>query len=215
MAAKKFTQKKHTALPPTATLAPAKPSAAVMEAPARAVPVVPPVPAPLIDPVAIASARPGMSVSALAQALGDASAEAACEAAMAAGTAGDRSAVGPLAAAIENVDGYYHSIVRAAAAASLGQLGDAAAVPALVAGIGDPMAEASAEAVRALAAIGDRRAVPALVAAVRNADGYLLPVVRRAAVLALAKLGGPEATAMLQSVAANPHEDPVVRQAAA
>ncbi|HEX8916025.1 MAG TPA: HEAT repeat domain-containing protein, partial [Humisphaera sp.] len=62
--------------------------------------------------------------------------------------------------------------------------------------------------------LGDRSAVPALVEVIRNRDGFFLPVVRRAAVLALVHLGGPAAIAMLEAVAANAEEDPVVRQAA-
>ena len=63
------------------------------------------------------------------------------------------------------------------------------------------LAEASAEAVRALAAIGDAKAVSTLVEAVENRHGFFLPVVRRAAVLALVKLGGPEAAAAVSAVA--------------
>ena len=155
-----------------------------------------------------------IDVTTLVSALNDASADVACDAAIALGNAGNPSAVGPLVAVVDNRDGYYHSVVRSAAAASLGQLGDAWAVPALVDAIRDPMAEASAEAVRALGALGDARAVPALVEVARNADGFFLPFVRRAAVLALAKLGGPEATATLSAVAGDDYEDAVVRQAA-
>ena len=223
MAAKKTTSlKKHTPAPAAA----AKKRNNVI--PMAAIPVVPPVEAPAADliearPAALATASAetpdlpaalSVDVANLIAGLRNPSADAACEAAAALGLAGDRSAVGPLAAVVENVDGYYHSVVRAAAAASLGQLRDPAAVPALIAGLRDPMAEASAEAVRALAALGDARAIAPLVAVVRNADGFFLPVVRRAAVLALVHLGGPEAVAMLRAVAANPHEDPSVRQAA-
>jgi len=152
--------------------------------------------------------------STLIAALRDPSAETAGEAAAALGANGDRSAVEPLKTVLVNADGYYQPVVRAAAAASLGQLGDPKAVPALIAGIRDEMAEASAESVRALAAIGDRAAVSPIMDVVVNSDGYYLSFVRRAAVLALAKLGGPEATSLLRTVAEDYDEDPVLRQAA-
>ncbi len=146
--------------------------------------------------------------------LRDSSADAASEAAAALGGTGDRSAVKPLIDVITNADGFFHPVVRAAAATSLGKLGDKKAVPALIAGIRDEMAEASAESIRALAAIADPRAVSPLVDVVRNADGYYLSFVRRAAVQALVKLGGPEATAALRVVAENYDEDPIIRQVA-
>jgi HEAT repeat protein len=76
------------------------------------------------------------------------------------------------------------------------------------------MAEASAEAVRALATLNDSRAISPLIDVVRNSWGFFLPIVRRAAVLALAKIGGPDATAELRAVAGDQNEDAVVRQAA-
>jgi HEAT repeat protein len=150
--------------------------------------------------------------SALFAALRGGDADSAREAATALGQTGDKSAVGALVEVLTNVDGYYHGVVRAAAAASLGQLGDVKAVECLIGAIQDPMAEASAEAVRSLAILGDARAVAPLIETVRNAGGFFLPIVRRAAVLALAKLGGAEAIAELKAVAANDWEDAVLRQ---
>ena len=144
----------------------------------------------------------------------DISAESAQVAAKRLGDSGDRRAVEPLLAVVRNVDGYFHSGVRAAAAEALARLGDRSAVDALIGAIGDPMAEASAEAVRALATLGDARAVGPLLEVVRNVNGYYLPVVRRAAVLALAHLGGAESRAVLAETAANGQEDPAVRDAA-
>ncbi|MDB5297693.1 MAG: hypothetical protein JWO31_3676 [Phycisphaerales bacterium] len=198
--------------PAKAEVAPQKPTtAAGASVPAAAAPA----PANELPATQVpASDAPTTDVWALIADLNNPSADVAREAAAALGGAGDWSAVRPLAAAVENADGYYHSVVRAAAAASLGQLGDAWAVPALLNAVYDEMAEASAEAVRALAAIGDPSAVRPLAAVVRNVDGYFLPVVRRAAVLALAKLGGDEAADVLRAVANDPHESPAVRQAA-
>jgi HEAT repeat protein len=174
-----------------------------------------PAAAPVAHAAKAEAAPAATDVSADVAALQNTCADTASEAAIRLGTAGNKAAVEPLVAVVANADGYYHSVVRAAAAASLGQLGDARAVPALVTAINDEMAEASAEAVRALAVLGDRRAVAPLVDVIENAGGFFLPVVRRAAVIALAKLGGPEAKAALAAVAQNDHEDAVVRQAAA
>ncbi|MDB5300852.1 MAG: hypothetical protein JWO87_2515, partial [Phycisphaerales bacterium] len=56
--------------------------------------------------------------------------------------------------------------------------------------------------------------VGALVEVVRNQNGFFLQIVRRAAVLALAQLGGEQAAAELSAVASNSWEDPVIREAA-
>ena len=141
-------------------------------------------------------------------------ADAACEAASLLGTLGETFAVPALVQVVENADGYFHPVVRAAASESLGKLKDARALDALVHATRDTMAEASAEAVRALSMIGDARAVEPLVQIVQNTDGYFAPVVRRAAVIALSKLGGPIAMAELVRVAADVSEDAVIRQAA-
>lgn len=161
-----------------------------------------------------AAVKPTVSVPTLISALRDPSADVARDAAVALGRAGDTAAIEPLIAVIVNPDNYYHSVVRAAAAESLGMLGDPRAVEPLIVASRDTMAEASAEAVRALAILGDRRAVSPLIDIVRNSYGFFLPIVRRAAVLALAKLGGPEATAELKAVSMNTDEDQVIRQAA-
>ncbi|MDB5334114.1 MAG: lyase domain protein repeat-containing protein [Phycisphaerales bacterium] len=153
-------------------------------------------------------------VPALIAALNDSDADVARDVAASLGLLGDRSAVGPLINTVENSNGYFHCVVRAAAASSLAQLGDVRAVDALVGAVNDPAAEASAEAVRALATLGDARAVEPLIEVVRNANGYFLPIVRRAAVLALAQLGGEQAAAELSAVASNSWEDPVIREAA-
>ncbi len=153
-------------------------------------------------------------VQAQLQALRSSSADDAREAAMQLGCLGDAAAVEPLIEVLFNTDGYFHSVVRAAAAESLARLGDVRAVDALIFAVRDPMAEASAEAVRALANLKDPRAISPLIDVVRNSWGFFLPIVRRAAVLALAKIGGSDAVAELHAVAADQTEDAVVRQAA-
>jgi hypothetical protein len=158
--------------------------------------------------------EPVVSVQSLIQALRDPSADVARDAAVELGRAKDRSAVGALIEVISNNDDFYHNVVRAAAAEALGQLGDVSAVEPLLVLSRDTMAEASAEAVRALAQLNDQRAVGPLIDIVQNSYGFFLPIVRRAAVIALAKLGGPAANAELKAVSANTNEDPVIRQAA-
>jgi HEAT repeat protein len=142
-------------------------------------------------------------------------ADTAREAAIALGRAGNSSAVAALSEVVMNEKGFYHSVVRAAACASLGVIGDRAATPALIRGIADAMAEASAEAVRALALLRDVRAIDPLIEVVGNKMGYYLPVVRLAAVTALKQFGDPRAVAARQAVAANAAEDAVLRAAAA
>jgi len=158
--------------------------------------------------------EPTVSVQNLIQALRDENADVARDAAVELGATKDRSAVQPLIDVIANTDGYYHNVVRAAAAESLGRLGDVRAVEPLLLLSRDTMAEASAEAVRALALLNDQRAVAPLIDIVQNSYGFFLPIVRRAAVIALAKLGGPAAKAELKAVSGNLNEDPVIRQAA-
>ena len=100
----------------------------------------------------------------------------------------DDEAVGALCAAVRNADGFFHPVVRTAAAATLGLLGDRRAVEALIAGTSDTMAEASEEAIKALGLLGDARAVAALEAAIRNDNGFFLEHVRTAARDALGKI---------------------------
>jgi HEAT repeat protein len=115
---------------------------------------------------------------------------------------------------LANSNGYFHSVVRAAAASSLGQIGDLRGVEPLLAAIADPIAEVSSESIRALATLGDVRAVDTLINVVENPTGYFLPVTRQAAILALAKLGGEQAVSELQIIASSAWEEPAIRSAA-
>lgn len=154
---------------------------------------VPPAPVtPLVTAAASVTAQPARdrsTVVALIAKLRDTDADVARDAALTLGTLpADAEAVDALCAAVRNADKFFHPVVRAAAAASLGLSGDPRAVDALLAGTGDTMAEASEEAVKALGLLGDRRAVPTLEAIVRNDYGYFLDPVRRTAEAALARL---------------------------
>jgi HEAT repeat protein len=172
-------------------------------------------------PTIEAKARPTLSpltaaeIAAMFDALRSLDADTASEAATSLGRHSDSTSVDALINVIENTDGYFHGAVRAAAAASLGQLGDTRAFQPLLNAVRDPMAEASAESVRALASLGDPRAIGSLIEVIRNADGFYASIVRRAAVLALGELGGAQAIAELRSVASNDAEDSTIRQTAA
>jgi HEAT repeat protein len=121
--------------------------------------------------------------------LGDVNADVARDAATALGSVPvDAEAVNALAEAVVNSHGYFHSVVRVAAATALGRLKARESMDALIYAVRDPMAEASEEAVRALGLIGDRRAIPALEAAVNNDDGFFLENVRRTAADALSRI---------------------------
>lgn len=203
---KNTTGKRHSAIPakPNQSATPPKKAAETVA------------PAPIISAAVEKVSNPIDRAAALAKiaALRGSDADVARDAAAALGTLGDASAVEPLIEVLGNANGYFHSVVRAAAASSLAQLNDARAFQPLVNAVRDNMAEASAEAVRALAKMGDPRAVGVLIDIVRNPTGYFLSTVRLAAVTGLKQLGGERAVAELARVAADGSEDPVIRAAA-
>ena len=203
---KNTTSKRHTAIP-----AKAEQPATPLKKAAEAV-----TPAPVIPAAAPKISKPidRAAVTANIAALRGNDADVARDAAAALGGLGDTSAVEPLIEVLADANGYFHSVVRAAAASSLAQLNDARAFQPLVHAVRDNMAEASAEAVRALATMGDPRAVGVLIDIVRNPSGYFLSTVRLAAVAGLKQLGGERAAAELHQVAGDGSEDPVIREAA-
>jgi len=140
--------------------------------------------------------RDRKAVAALVARLRDPEADNARDAAMTLGTLPrDAEAVAALAEAVRNSDGFFHSVVRAAAAQALGKIGDRSAVDALIEATRDSMAEASEEAVKALGLLGDARALPGLEAIVKNADGFYLETVRKSAAEAVARLRQSKAKA--------------------
>jgi HEAT repeat protein len=86
--------------------------------------------------------------------------------------------------------------VREAAAKALGRIGDAAAVPGLLAALGDADADVRRAAAKALGEIGDAAAVPGLLAALRDADWR----VRWAAAKALGEIGAPAVPGLLAAL---------------
>lgn len=142
---------------------------------------------------------PESPVPGLIKQLRDPIAEVARDAALALGSLQDRSALAPLSAVVLNRDRYFHSVVRSAAAESLGKLHDPSAMDALLVGMRDSIAESSQAAIRALGELGDAKAVDSLIAVVRNADGYFLPAVRQTALETLRKFSTPAATEFLRT----------------
>lgn len=203
---KNTTSKRHTAIPAKADQSATPPKKA-----AEAV-----TPAPVISAAAPKASKSidRAAVAANIAALRGNDADVARDAAVALGGLGDASAVEPLIEVLADANGYFHSVVRAAAASSLAQLNDPRAFEPLANAVRDNMAEASAEAVRALATMGDARAVGVLIDIVRNPSGYFLSTVRLAAVAGLKQLGGERASAELLKVASDGYEDPVIREAA-
>ena len=165
-------------------------------------------------PTAVCKSHDVSAVKPLLAALHDLDADTARQAASSLGLLGDAAAVEPLIEIVTNANGYFHSVVRSAAAASLGQLKDLRAVDALLNAVHDPIADSSSEAIHALAALGDRRAVSTLIEVVRNRSGFFVNSVRRAAVLSLIKLGGEEAQSELRWVSNDSWEDSVIRSEA-
>jgi HEAT repeat protein len=228
--AKSTTDKKYTTVPSSAKTAATKPVVAV-PATKAATPTVQPAVAAVAPQIlkelksesasqragaatAIGKSNDITAVKPLLVALHDLDADVAREAATALGLLGDVSAVEPLIEIVTNANGYFHSVVRSAAASSLGRLKDHRAVEALSNAVYDQIADSSSEAIAALAALGDRRAISLLIEVVRNRNGFFVNSVRRAAVLGLIKLGGEEAQSELRSVSANGWEDSVIREEA-
>jgi HEAT repeat protein len=164
--------------------------------------------------IALGELRDPQAVSALTEALRDSTAEIAQAAAIALGSIADASSVYALTAVVTNADGYFHSIVRAAAAESLARLKDPRSVDALIHATRDPIVGPSQKAIAALGEIGDARAIAPLIAVIQNADGYFLPEARIVAIAAATKFATPEIASVLSAVAAEPTEDPAVRAAA-
>jgi len=157
---------------------------------------------------------PMNDLSALFAQLKSPEADTARDAAIELGRTGDRTALEPLLEVLNNAHGFFHPLVRAAAARSLGQIKDCRATDALIAATADGTAEISEEAAIALGAIGEERAVDPLMNIVANKTGYYLQPVRRAAIVSLGDFRSAKVASLLLAVSVNESEDPIVRQAA-
>ncbi len=141
-------------------------------------------------------------------------AEIARDAAIELGRIGDRADLQPLLDVLVNAEGFFHPLVRAAAARSLGQIKDCRATDALITATADPIAEVSEEATIALGLIGELHSIDPLMAIVVNKNGYFLHPVRRAAITSLGQFRDARVASLILSVSMNESEDPAVRQAA-
>ncbi len=143
------------------------------------------------------------AVDALVATLRDRSVEVAVEAARTLALIGGPTAHEALLAALKNVDGYYHSLSRAAAAHGLGTLFSARAegralsrseLAPLEQALRDLDAEVSIAAISALVASAGTHAAEPLSRVIENADGFYLPVTRLAAARGLERLTPIEPT---------------------
>lgn len=159
-------------------------------------------------------AQPSPRVIELLEQLRNPAAERAVEAAEQLAATGDTAAFEPLIAALQNIDGYYHTVVRSAAALALGKLGDARAIEPLTAAAHDAVAEVSGEAILALGELNAQAIVPMLLEIVNNESGYYLNVTRHAAIRTLGRLRHLSAQPVLAQLAISTFEDPAITAAA-
>jgi HEAT repeat protein len=132
--------------------------------------------------------RDDEAILALTAALRDTSAEVAVEAAEALGKHRRHGAISALRAALDNTDGYYSPMTRAASVRSLGALlpSDQAAVIATAVTDVDPLV--SLAAIAALAERDEAASRNALEVVLENRAGFYLPLTRQAAARALLQL---------------------------
>ncbi|HUO11064.1 MAG TPA: HEAT repeat domain-containing protein [Phycisphaerae bacterium] len=199
MAAKKPNLSKPKSTTPITPAAPAAqtpvapattPAAAVAPAATTAVIAPAATPAPAATVAVATPERDRSGVVAIIAKLHHVDADIARDAAVTLGTLpANADSVSALIAVLLDADRFFHPVVRAAAAASLGKLRDPRAFEALLHATRDPMAETSDEAVKALGHLRDRRALPMLKAIVRNSDNFYLANVQASAEVALKQIG--------------------------
>ncbi|MET0341977.1 MAG: HEAT repeat domain-containing protein [Polyangiales bacterium] len=149
----------------------------------------------------LAAHRTPEVVEALIGALRDRSVEVAVAAATSLAIMGDAGARAGLLAVLENAEGYYHPLARAAAVRGLGPLLTGEQRGPLQLALRDLDAEVSIAAIAALSAQASSDGAAALLHVVENADGFYLPITRLAAARALERLP-PSAPAELEALRA-------------
>ncbi|MDB4986161.1 MAG: hypothetical protein JWN04_1339, partial [Myxococcaceae bacterium] len=136
----------------------------------------------------LANHRDDSALDALMAALRDRSVEVAVAAATSLSMSGSARARRALLAVLENSEGYYHALTRAAAVHGLGGVQLREDPMPLQRALRDLEAEVSIAAISALSSTWDRASASALLGVVENADGFYLPITRLAAARGLERL---------------------------
>lgn len=136
---------------------------------------------------ALANHRQDEAIDALIGVLRDRSVEVAVAAATALSVSGGGRARRALLTVLDNAEGYYHPLTRAAAVHGLGTLTRDDPMP-LQRALRDHDAEVSIAAISALSSSYARESTVALLGIVENAEGFFLPITRLAAARGLERL---------------------------
>jgi HEAT repeat protein len=136
----------------------------------------------------LASRGEAEALDALIAMLRDRSVEVAVAAATALSISGDLRARDALLGVLENADGYYHALTRAAAVHGLGALLAPGERAPLERALRDFDAEVSIAAISALTVHAGPDSRPALLSVIENIDGFFLPITRLAAARGLERL---------------------------
>jgi HEAT repeat protein len=154
----------------------------------------------------LASRGEAEAVEALIATLRDRSVEVAVASATALSVCGAPRAREALLGVLQNTDGYYHALTRAAAVHGLGALLAPAERAPLERALRDLEAEVSIAAISALSARAGPDSRPALLSVIENADGFFLPITRLAAARGLERLPGfaPGELGLLRSRESDP-----------
>jgi HEAT repeat protein len=151
-----------------------------------------------VDAIARWSAAGQANVARLHAALRDESAEVAAAAALALGKRAGAEAIGALTEVLENRDGYFSPVTRAAAVQALADALPDGELGLVRTALTDVDAEVSLAAIAALASRAPSSAAGDLLSLLQDLSGYFLPPVRLAAAGALAQLGmSPQQRAQL------------------
>lgn len=146
------------------------------------------------------------STRALIGALRDRSVEVAVDAVHVLGSSAGASAQATLREVLDNPEGYYHPLVRAAAVHALGKLGSSDGLR-IEQALRDGDAEVSIAAIAALSLAAPARASEALAGVIENADGFFLPITRLAAARGLSRLPPLPGARITQLSAAEGHAE--------
>jgi HEAT repeat protein len=159
----------------------------------------------------LAEARGDDVTEALVGAIRDPSAEVAVAAIDALAGHASPAGLAALQAVVDDVDGYFASVTRAAAIAGLAAAGGEAATPSITRAVRDLDAEVSLSAIAAIGEHLPHEAEAALVPVLQDRSGFFLPIVRLAAARALSQAGA--VTTTLRDDLLTAEQDPSIRSA--